>query len=139
MKKVILYLLSSGITGLIYIGMLYLFNDILKWHHLLSVSISYGSAMTIYFLINKLGVFQAKKTGTEKREVIQFIILIAFNYLVTLGIVAGIEALGGGVFLGSAIAGVVTVTLTFFVFDRLLFKRREGKTQMQTPARKTNN
>ncbi len=122
MYKIILYLLSSGITGLIYLGLLYLFSDILQWHSIISVSLSYGSAMAFYFLTNKIAVFQHRKTGSEKREVLQFIILVTINYLLTLGMVSAVEALKGGVYLGSVIAGVVTVTLTFFVFDRILFK-----------------
>lgn len=69
-------------------------------------------------------VFKKEKSGAVKREVIQFIILISINYVITLLIVAAVRHYTGEVFSGSIIAGVVTVSLTYLVFDRILFKKK---------------
>ena len=124
-KQVILFILSAGVTGVIYIGLLFLSKNILKFNPYLAVSIAYVGAMAFYFVANKLLVF--KKNGSESiwREILGFLPLAVVNYILTLIIVAFIRQYTHEEYTGSFVAGVVTAALTYFVFEKWLFKKKE--------------
>lgn len=120
-KREILFLLSAGITGFLYIAILFLLRDIWKISPYVSVAAAYISAMCFYFLTNKLFVF--KKADSQKKihfkEILHFSILITFNFLVTVFLVWLVMKFTGEVYTGSVVAGIVTTLLAYFVFGRI--------------------
>jgi len=132
LKKIFYFLSSAGLTGLIYIGILFLTGNI--WHLNLyaCVSIAYLSAMAFYFVTNKLIVF--KTVSKEKhlnRQIGQFLIMICFNYGITLLLVWSIKKITGEIYTGSVVAGLVTTLLAYLVFERIFREDRRKKTEVR--------
>ncbi len=120
-KKEILFVISASITGLLYIGILFLFRDIWKFNPYISVAVSYISAMCFYFLTNKIFVFKKREFHKKAlfREIFHFTILITINFLITLFLVWVFLQFTGEVYSGSIAAGIVTTLLAYFVFGRI--------------------
>ena len=120
LRKAITFLVGAGATGLIYVGGLFLFNNVLKWNSILSVSIAYTAAMVFYFIVNKKVVFKSdnSKTSTQQ-QVVRFTIMCIINYGLTLLLVMGFQHFTHEVYSGSIAAGIVTTLLAYLVFDRM--------------------
>jgi len=123
--KVFLFLVSSATAGLIYMSLLYVCNDLAKLNPILSVTISYGSAMALYFVANKLVIFRIRDCRRLFIEITQFIIMVGFNYLITVFIVNSCLRVNLNVYYGSLIAGIVTTLITYVIFEKILFKKPE--------------
>lgn len=123
--KVFLFLVSSATAGLIYMSLLYICNDLAKLNPILSVTISYGSAMALYFVANKLVIFRIRDCRRLFIEITQFIIMVGFNYLITVFIVNSCLRVNLNVYYGSLIAGIVTTLITYVIFEKILFKKPE--------------
>jgi len=126
--KVFLFLVSSATAGLIYMSLLYVCNDLAKLNPILSVTISYGSAMALYFVVNKLIIFKIRDCRRLLIEITQFIIMVGFNYMITVLIVNLCFRVKLNVYYGSLIAGIVTTLITYVIFERILFKKQEVST-----------
>ena len=122
--KHLLFLLSAGATGTIYMGLLYLCKNVLTINPYASVSAAYTGAMIFNFTTNKLVVFKKKAGVPVWRELIRFLPLAAVNYILTLIIVAIILKYTHEAYSGSIVAGIVTTASAYLVFDKLLFKKK---------------
>jgi putative flippase GtrA len=124
-KQTILFFLNSGFTGALYAAMLFLADSILHAQYYLSVTIAYTVSMVYYFITNKKAIFKTDpSTSSTKREVVGFIILLLFNYLLSIAIVGIVRHFTKEIYSGSLLAGAVTITLTYFVFDKIIFKKK---------------
>lgn len=81
--------------------------------------------MSCYFMINKFVVFRISDPGRLRKELLQFIIVAIVNYLITIAIVKSIYLFTKEAFSGTIIAGFVTIAMTYFVFDNVLFKKSD--------------
>ncbi len=119
-KKIALFLISAALTGLIYIAVLYFLVDVWNIRLYVAVAVAYLSAMSFYFLINKLLVF--KKTVVTHRllpQVLKFAVMLVANYLITFFLVWLFAKYTGEVYSGSIAAGIVTTLVAYLVFDRI--------------------
>ena len=123
-KRPVMFLASAGVTGAIYMGLLYLCRNVFSINPYISVSAVYAAAMAFYFVTNKLVVFRKSEAGSVWRELIGFLPLAVVNYVLTLIIVALIRRYTNEEYSGSIVAGIVTMASAYLVFDKLLFKKR---------------
>ena len=99
----------------------------------ISVTVAYTAAMIVYFLLNKFLVFRSEKQAGSVRELLQFGIVVAINYLITQLIVHGLYRITAEAYSGSVIAGSVTISVSYLVFDRIIFgKKRPRDGQAET-------
>jgi putative flippase GtrA len=127
-RKTIYFTAASLVTGALYAALLFIFDSVLNLPFFISVSLSYISAMLFYFITNKLLTFNTvHDKNVITREVIQYILLVFVNYILTIMIVTVVSFFTGEIYSGSLLAGVITITLTFFVFDKLIFVSRSHK------------
>jgi putative flippase GtrA len=124
-KQTIFFFLNSGFTGALYAAMLYLGDSLLHAQYYLSVTIAYTVSMIYYFITNKKAIFKTDSSAkSTSREVVGFTILLVVNYIISLAIVGIIRHFTKEIYSGSLLAGAVTITLTYFVFDRIIFKKK---------------
>ncbi|MBD3242994.1 MAG: hypothetical protein GF331_20545 [Chitinivibrionales bacterium] len=123
-RDITAYLLSSLFVGGVYMGLLFVMDSLARTPTIVSVTVAYTSAMLVYFLLSKLAVFKSPSGSTAGRELAQFAVIVTVNYFLTQLIVLGVEALTRNVYLGSVVAGVVTISLTYVLFDRVVFQKR---------------
>jgi len=121
-KRIVAFLLSAGVTGMIYLVLLYVCRNVFSINPYVSVSIAYCASMAFYFVTNKLVVFNKNGSTAVWRELIGFLPLAVVNYVVTLIIVALIRRYTHEEYSGSVVAGIVTTAMAYLVFDKLLFK-----------------
>lgn len=86
-----------------------------------SVSVAYASAMLIYFLICKAFVFSHNHQAPAGKQLLQFGVVVTINFFLTQIIVNAMHRFTGEVFSGSVVSGIVTITLSYFIFNRLVF------------------
>ena len=123
-RKIATFLISASITGIIYMGLVYLLKARLSWNPYVSVSVAYAAAMVFYFISNKLVVFKKSAAdGALGREIFQFAIVSIVNYLLTLLIVWLFKRVTGEIYSGSVVAGIVTTILAYLVFNRIFIKK----------------
>lgn len=122
-RKIWLYLTSSAVTGLLYLSLLFVLTKVIRLSVLASVTISYISTMSFYFVANKFLVFRKLSPGKLRKELLQFIAVAIINYLITIVVVKSVYLFTKEAFSGTILAGFVTVTMTYFVFDNVLFKK----------------
>ncbi len=83
-KKIALFLISAGVTGLIYISVHFLLVEVWNSKLYVGVAVAYLAAMSFYFLINKLFIF--RKTVVVHRlfpQILKFAVMLVANYLIT--------------------------------------------------------
>ena len=119
--KIISFLLTSASTGVFYLTLLLILRSVFALGPIQSVTIAYSTAMLFYFITNRQMVFHKQGKGIL-RELFLFICMILTNYALTVLIVARIYRLTNEIFSGSIIAGVATVTITYFIFNKLIFR-----------------
>lgn len=122
-RNIAAYILSSLFVGGVYMALLFAMESLLHSSTALSVTVSYGGAMLVYFLLSKLAVFKSQSRQAAGRQLVQFTVIVTANYFLTQLIVHGVETLAGSVYLGSVAAGVVTISLTYVLFDRVVFRQ----------------
>jgi putative flippase GtrA len=136
-NKSILFFLNSAITGALYVAMLFIGNSLLHAQYYLSVTIAYTVAMACYFITNKKTIFKTDSSAKNTtREITGFIVLLAINYGITLAIVAGVRYFTKEIYSGSLLAGAVTITLTYFVFDRIIFLTAKHSSPQKSQRKK---
>jgi putative flippase GtrA len=123
LRDIVAYLLASAFVGGVYMGLLFLMDSVVRTPTAASITVAYVSAMAVYFLLSKLAVFKSHSKAGTRRELIQFTVVVTVNYFLTQLIVHGIERFTGEVYSGSLVAGVVTISLTYVVFDRIVFRK----------------
>jgi putative flippase GtrA len=121
--KIGLYLTSSALTGLLYLTLFFILTKVIRLSVLAAVTITYISSMSFYFIANKLVVFRKLSPGKLKKELFQYIIVAIVNYLITVAIVKSLYLFTQEAFSGTILAGIVTVSMTYFIFDNVLFKK----------------
>jgi len=121
-KKMLLYVGVSLLAGLTYMLFLFISDRVFQAPPIVSVTIAYTLAMLIYFIVSKFFVFERGQTNKTNKEAWQFAIVVTVNYFLTQLIVNGVHHHTQEVYSGSIIAGIVTINLSYFIFDRIIFK-----------------
>lgn len=123
-NQILIYVFNSGLTAIIYGLLIYVSNSLFGWKYFYSVTLAYTISMIFYFITNKKAVFKTINNRTKTMyELIKFSILLIINYLLSLLIVGVTYHYTKEVYTGSLLAGAVTITLTYFVFDKIIFKK----------------
>ena len=122
-SRVLAYGAASAGAGVLYMATLYLARTVAGLSPFPAVTVAYAVAMAAYFVVTKTIVFDAGHSARSGREVLQFTVVVTINYVLTQGIVQGIFRLTGEVYSGSILAGAVTITLSYVVFERVVFKK----------------
>jgi putative flippase GtrA len=127
-KLTILFFLNSAFTGALYLAMLFLGDYLLHVQYYFSVTIAYSVSMTYYFIINKKTIFKTDSSAKNtSREVAGFTALLVINYIISIVIVGIVRHFTKEIYSGSFLAGAVTITVTYFVFDKIIFKKKVEK------------
>jgi putative flippase GtrA len=123
-NQVFIYIFNSGLTAAIYGILIYVSDSLFGWDYLYSVTLAYTLSMAFYFITNKKAVFKTKNSRKKTLyELGKFIVLLVINYFISILIVAIVHNYTKEVYSGSLLAGAVTITLTYFVFDKIIFKK----------------
>lgn len=121
--KKVKFLSIGGTTYLLNMATVYLTHEILRLDSNMSFSISYVIGLIYHFTLNKMFVFQEKRLSRLKYQIIQYLILSLVNYLIQLGILNLFLLFRASIYIGVSAGIAVTLTLTYFIMNRLIFKK----------------
>lgn len=119
-RKITLFLISAGATGLVYLAVLYLLVDVWRSELYLGVAAAYLAAMTFYFFVNRQFVF--RNTAEVHRlfpQILKYAVMLVVNYLITYFLVWLFRRYTGEVYSGSVAAGIATTLIAYLVFSRI--------------------
>lgn len=93
-SKVVRYVLVGGFAYLAEIGLLYLLHDVLHVDPIISVTISFWLGFGLAFVLQKYIAFQNHERARHViiRQLVWYGLLVAWNYVFTVAIVAALEA-----------------------------------------------
>ena len=106
--------------------LLFLLSSHLGKGILSAVSIAYWTSIIYNFTVNKYWTFEDQES-LSGIQLAKYICLLIFNYLVTLGIVAGLQSAGISEYLAKLVALGVTITWTYFIYKKLVFGSEPSK------------
>jgi putative flippase GtrA len=121
-KKKIKFLFIGGTTFIINYITLFVFKSLIKLGDNVSFTLSFSIGVIYHFSMNKFFVFKEKKLINLRYQIIQYAILTMFNYLTNLGIINLLKFFNITIYIGIIIATIVTMLLTYFVMNKLIFK-----------------
>lgn len=114
------YLFVGFSTVAIDYALLVLFRHFFTSGLVSAVSIAYWTSIAYNFTLNRYWSFEAS-SGMVPRQLFLYGCLLIFNYLVTLGIVWGLESMGLSEYIAKLIALGVTVTWTYLFYKKIVF------------------
>jgi putative flippase GtrA len=125
LQRSIGFFINSGFTGVVYIAILFISDSLFHVKYFVGVTLAYVVSMTYYFIFNKRAIFKTESTSrTNRNEIVSFAVLLIINYLITVLIVGIISHFTKENYSGSLVAGILTITLTYFVFEKIIFKKK---------------
>lgn len=118
------YVLIGGTTVAIDVGLLIVLKEFLHVPIYIAASLSYWTSILFNFLANKHWTFQV--SGQLHRHALQYLLLLVFNYLVTLGIIWFFRHLGIGYLIAKMLAIAISISWTYFIYKHVIFKLASG-------------
>ena len=85
-----------------------------------AVSIAYWTSIAYNFTLNRYWSFEAS-SGMVPRQLFLYDCLLLFNYLVTLGVVWGLESMGLSEYIAKVFALGLTITWTYIFYKKIVF------------------
>ena len=117
------YLFVGFSTVAIDYTILFILRKVFSGNLVVSVSVAYWTSIIYNFTLNRLWSFEASG-GMIPKQAALYGGLLVFNYLVTLGIVSGLESMGLSEFIAKIIALCITVPWTYVFYKKVVFRVR---------------
>ena len=113
------------LTAVLYFGVLFLLMSYLVWDYLLSVSLAYIISTIFHFLANRHFTFSASD-GSNKIQLLRYLLLWIFNYVITIFIVTiSVSLIELSVYMGVCLSVLFTVFFGYFLSRKWVFNFRE--------------
>lgn len=121
-KPIVKYLLVGGSTYALELLVIYLLK-LFGLNDVIAVGIAFWFGLAASFVLQKLIAFSNKDRSarTVGRQAIMYGMLVAVNYVFTLGTVA-LFSETFGVFLTRTVALIITTFWNFFIYRNVIFK-----------------
>jgi putative flippase GtrA len=116
------YLVTGLASGIIDLGLLRLLHGTLHWNLVLSTVLSYLSAFTANFALSRQWTFAHGRHARVDQQLIRYLVLVAINLAVTVGIVSGLVALGTNYLIARLIAMAIVAVGNFFAYRHWVFR-----------------
>ncbi len=88
-----------------------------------AVSVAYWTSIAYNFTLNRYWSFEAS-SGMVPRQLFLYGCLLLFNYLITLGVVSGLESMGLSEYIAKMFALGLTITWTYIFYKKIVFTTR---------------
>lgn len=119
------YLVAGGVCFLIDFGLLALFSQVLHWPLWLATGAAF--LISFFFTYGIQRVFSFSSRAPHGAALVKYAILVGFNTLATIAIVALITNAGAGWAIGKIGATVVTTVWNYFIYRYWVFAHPRRK------------
>lgn len=122
-SQLVRYILTGGLSFAIELAVLLTLISSFGMHRSLAVSISFWISLVISFLLQKLLAFEdrQRKTGIVAKQALFFVLLVAFNYLFTIVVVALFP--DKYLIFSRTLAIIIVSIWNYYVYKNLIFNR----------------
>ncbi len=122
-RRFLLYLVVGVSSYLVEIGSLYILKVIVGLPDLTAVAISFWIGFVVAFILQKWVTFKNhdKQPKTITKQIVTYSLLVLFNYLFTLGIVA-LFSQAVSVFIVRTIAIAIITIWNYAIYRTVIFK-----------------
>lgn len=100
--------------------LLFIFRSVFSSGLVYAVSVAYWISIAYNFTLNRYWSFEASK-GMIPKQMLLYGCLLLFNYLVTLGVVWGLESMGLSEYIAKLLALGLTITWTYLFYKKIVF------------------
>ncbi|HSX32124.1 MAG TPA: GtrA family protein [Candidatus Saccharimonadales bacterium] len=115
------YVLIGGTTFAIDFFLLVLLHGVLNVNVIVAATISYWTSIAFNFVANRFWTFGATETHIAKHAA-SYGMLLGFNYLFTIGFIAGATHLGMHYTIAKVISVAIQMAWTYLAYKKLIFK-----------------
>jgi putative flippase GtrA len=120
LKVVLARFASVGVlTVSVDLGLLAVLHSALGVQLLVATTIAYGLSLIVNYSLNHSWAFSAE--GNHAQRVRRYLVLVAINYGLTIGMVAGLTNAGLYYLLAKVVAVLVGAAINFFGYRRWVF------------------
>lgn len=113
------YLVAGGAAFLVDFGLLWLFAEVARWPLWLATGTAF--LLSFFFTYTVQRVFAFESQSPHGIAIVKYAILVGFNTLASVGIVALFEASGAGWAIGKVVSTVVLVIWNYFAYRYWVF------------------
>lgn len=114
------YLFVGVSTVVIDYIVLFILRNVLPIRLVYAVSIAYWTSIAYNFTLNRYWSFEAS-SGMVPKQLVLYGCLLLFNYLVTLGVVSGLESMGLSEYIAKLLALSITISWTYIFYKKIVF------------------
>ncbi len=123
-KVGIKYIISGGIAAVVQLSLLYILTEVFGWWYIYSVSIAYGIAMMVAFLLHKFWTFRDNRLNYLAPQFVVFGIISTINFFINPLLVGGlVEWLHIWYIIAQIIVMILLAIESFFLNKSLTFRR----------------
>jgi putative flippase GtrA len=119
-RSVILYVLVGLCGFVVDFGLLVFCHEVVGAPVWLATSIGFWASLGVVFLANKYVTFNAPAHGAV--QLVRYFLLLGFNYVATLGIVALAVSLGPGYQVGKVVAAGLIAVWNYLAYRAWVFR-----------------
>lgn len=128
------YLFAGGLSFLVDFGILALLHEVFSWPVWLASGVSFLISFAFTYTIQRFFSFNSR--APHGRAILRYTVLVAFNTLATVAIVALVNYSPLSWAGGKVIATVVTTTWNYFAYRYWVFAEPRTTVQRDTTTRK---
>jgi putative flippase GtrA len=116
------YVVIGGTTVGLDFGLLVLLHGALNVNLIVAITLAYGTSIIFNFTANRLWAFGATQQSVA-RHLGPYLLLLGFNYLFTVGFVAGTTNLGLHYTIAKLLAVGIQISWTYIAYKKLIFRQ----------------
>lgn len=99
---------------------LFILRNMLSVKLVYAVSVAYWTSIAYNFILNRYWSFEAS-SGMVPKQIFLYGCLLLFNYIVTLGVVWGLEPIGISEYIAKLFALGLTIAWTYIFYKKVVF------------------
>jgi putative flippase GtrA len=115
------FLIAGGTTAAVDVGALTWLHGVLQVQLAISTALAYTCAFAVNFTLSRRWAFAAGRSGHAQRQLGRYLLLVAVNLGLTVGMVAALTALGLYYLAAKTVAIVVLAAGNFFAYRHWVF------------------
>lgn len=117
------YLIAGGLSFIVDFGLLTLFKVVLNWQLWAATLVAFLASFVFNYLVQRM--FSFGSTAPHGAALVKYALLVGFNTLATVGIVALVNETAAGWGVGKVVATLVTTTWNYFAYRYWVFAHQD--------------
>ena len=117
------YIFIGGTTFALDFGLLVLLHGLAQINVLVAASVSYWTSIIFNFTMNRFWTFGVRSRVNIHKHVAMYGLLLAVNYLFTVGFIAVATHFGMHYTIAKIISVAIQTSWTYFIYKKIIFRQ----------------